>query len=89
MMNHIVRTRIIKIGNAKGIRIPQPLLDQLGLSKEVEVAVQRRRLVIRPRRRCRVGWAKQFRAMAKHGDDRLLDTPLSSLTQWDTDEWQW
>ena len=87
-MNTSLRTRIIKIGNSQGIRIPKLLLDQLGWDEEVELAVQEDQLVIRPIRHPRYGWDEQFRMMAEHGDDRLLDEVVS-LTQWDADEWEW
>ena len=87
-MSTSLRTRIIKIGNSQGIRIPKLLLDQLGLDEEVELAVQEDQLVIRPIRHPRYGWDEQFRMMAEHGDDRLLDEVVS-LTQWDADEWEW
>jgi hypothetical protein len=32
-----MKTRIIPIGNSQGIRIPKPLLEQAGLSGEVEI----------------------------------------------------
>jgi antitoxin MazE len=87
-MSTALRTRIIKIGNSQGIRIPKLLLDQLGFDEEVELAVQEDQLVIRPIRHPRYGWDEQFRMMAEHGDDRLLDEVVS-LTQWDADEWEW
>ncbi len=82
-----VKTQIIKIGNSRGIRIPKLLIDQVGLGTEVEIAVQRDQLVIRSTSRPRHGWDEHFRAMAEHGDDRLLDGPV--LTQWDASEWKW
>ena len=88
-MSAVIRTRIVKIGNSRGIRIPKPLLDQLGLISEVELSVQQDQLVVRPARQVREGWDEQFRAMAQHGDDRLLDAPLPSLTRWDEEEWEW
>jgi antitoxin MazE len=72
-MSTVVKTRIIKMGHSQGIRIPKPLLNQLGLGKEVEIAVQRDQLVVRPVRRPRAGWEKQLALMAERGDDRLLD----------------
>jgi len=84
-----VTTRIIKIGNSQGVRIPKLLLDQIGLDGEVELAVQEDQLVIRPIRRPRYGWDEQFRMMAERGDDRLLDETVVGLTQWDVDEWEW
>jgi antitoxin MazE len=82
-----VKTRIVKIGNSRGIRIPKLLLDQAKLGPEVEISAQRDQLVIRPTSRPRHGWEERFRAMAARGDDRLLDEPM--LTQWDKSEWQW
>lgn len=82
-----IRTQIVKIGNSRGIRIPKPFIDQTRLGNEVEIAVQRGTIVIRPLSRPRSGWAEQFRAMAEHGDDTLLDKPTP--TKWDRSEWVW
>jgi hypothetical protein len=35
----------------------------------------------------RQGWDEQFLLMAKHGDDKMLEEPVS--TQWDRSEWKW
>ncbi len=88
-MSTTVKTRIVKMGNSRGIRIPKILLDQLGLNEEVELAVEENQLVIRPARRPRHGWDKQLSLMAERGDDRLLDAEAASLTEWDADEWEW
>jgi antitoxin MazE len=85
----VVRTRIVKMGNSRGVRIPKLLLDQLGLDEEVELAVQHDQLVIRPVRRPRHGWDEQLKRMAMCGDDRLLDAEATDLTQWDVAEWEW
>jgi antitoxin MazE len=82
-----IRTQIIKIGNSRGIRIPKPLIDQAKLGNEVEIAVQRGQLVIRSVSRPRSGWDEQFRLMAEHEDDQLLDKPVS--TKWDRNDWVW
>ena len=82
-----IRTQVVKIGNSRGIRIPKPFLDQTRLGNEVEIAVQRGTIVIRPLSRPRSGWAEQFLAMAEHGDDKLLDKPMP--TKWDRSEWVW
>jgi antitoxin MazE len=84
-----MKTRIVRIGNSQGIRIPKPLLEQTGLRDEVEVSVQDDALIIRPARKPRAGWADAFREMARRGDDALLDDVPPSLTSWDEDEWEW
>jgi len=88
-MDNVVRTRIVKIGNSQGVRIPKVLLEQSGLGEEVELAVRKNQLVIRSIQRPRQGWDKQFQFMAEQGDDRLLDEAGLPATDWDRDEWEW
>ena len=84
-----MKTRIVSIGNSQGIRIPKPLLEQTGLSGEVEITAEDESLVIRPAKKPRAGWAESFRAMAERGDDALPDDTPPSLSAWDEDEWEW
>ena len=87
-MSTIAQARIIKIGSFPGIRIPKWLLDQTGLSGEVEVEARDDQLIIRPaKRKAREGWDKAFQEMAARGDDQLLDPPMA--TEWDGAEWEW
>ena len=84
----VVRTRLIKIGNSQGLRIPKVVLEQLNLSDEVELEVQENQLVVRPVLDPRSNWEEQFKAMAAEGDDQLLDEEVPSLTTWDEKEWE-
>jgi antitoxin MazE len=84
-----MRTRLVRIGNARGIRIPEALLVQAGLTGEVEITAEGDALVIRRARKAREGWAEAFRDMARHGDDRLLDHAVPSLCRWDAAAWAW
>lgn len=84
-----MKTRVIRIGNTRGIRIPKVLLEGAGLKGEVDVSVEHNSLVIRPATNPRAGWAEAFREMAKRGDDALLDGDTPSLTSWDEEEWEW
>jgi len=89
-MSTIVKTQIVRIGNSQGIRIPKLLLEQVGLTEQVEMEVQLQQLVVRPvATPARQGWEEQFKAMAARGDDRLLDAETASGSEWDTQEWQW
>jgi antitoxin MazE len=85
----VTKTRIIKIGNSQGIRIPKLLLEQVDLGQEVELEVQQDQIVIRAAHSPRQGWDEQFQAMAQRGDDQLLDGERLNLTAWDADEWEW
>ena len=86
-MGTAIRTRIVKIGNSQGIRIPKPLLEQSGICTEVEIEVQDNRLIIRAAPRSRGGWDEAFAAMAELHDDVLLDDV--NTTEWDRLEWEW
>ena len=84
-----MKTRIVRIGNSQGIRIPKSLLEQTGLRGEVEISAQDDSLIIRPARQPRAGWAAAFREVVHRGDDALLDDPAPSLSSWDEDDWEW
>lgn len=80
-------TRIVKIGNSRGIRVPKALLEQAQLPEEVELLAEPGRLVVRASRRAREGWDGAARAMHDTGDDRLLDVPAP--TRFDDEAWEW
>ena len=84
-----MKTRIVRIGNARGVRIPKLLLEQSGLEGEVEMNAENGSLLIRKVTKPRAGWSAAFRAMARQGDDALLDDLPSTLTSSDEDEWEW
>jgi antitoxin MazE len=91
------KTKIIRIGNSQGVRIPRSLLEQAGvienergdvLGQEVELKVEEEGILIRLVRQARAGWEEQFREMAERGDDAMLeDVPQGS--SWDEKEWVW
>ena len=82
-----VRSRVVKIGNSRGIRIPRALLEQAGLTEEVELSIQGNKLIIQSVRQSRKGWETHFANMAKNGDDRLLEE--TTPTRWDEEDWVW
>jgi antitoxin MazE len=84
-----MKAEIIKIGNSQGIRIPKPLLEQSGISGEVEIEAQEKQIVIRPLKNPRHSWDKAFRVMSENKDDQLLDENVTSQSRWDKEEWEW
>ncbi len=83
-----IRTRIVRIGNSQGIRIPKLLLDQTDFGDEVELELHENSIVIRSYKSSRHGWEEQFKIMAEQGDDRLLNEAVQ-LSSWDEDDWEW
>jgi antitoxin MazE len=84
-----VKSRIVKIGNSRGVRIPKPLIEETGLGEEVEIQVEGNRLIIAPARRARADWAASFRKMARMGDDALIAGDGPIRTVWEECEWEW
>jgi antitoxin MazE len=84
-----MKTHIVRIGNSQGVRIPKLLLEQSGLRGEVEITAEEDSLVIKPAKKPRAGWDTAFQALARRGDDALLDAATPSLSTWDEDEWEW
>jgi len=83
-----MKTRIIRIGNSQGVRIPKLYLEQSHLSEEVLLEVQNNEIVIRSASSPRQGWAEAAKAMAAVGEDELLDDGFSH-SSWDEEEWEW
>ena len=83
----VTKTRIVRIGNSRGIRVPKGLLEQAQLPEEVELLAEPGRLVVRAARGPRAGWADAAKAMRVKGDDQFLDAPTP--TRFDGKDWQW
>ncbi len=84
-----MKTRIVQIGNSRGIRIPKPLLDEAGLGPgaEVELRATADGLEIRAVAQPRAGWAEAAASAHEAGNDALLDGPTP--TRFDRDAWTW
>jgi antitoxin MazE len=81
-----MRSRIVRIGNSQGIRIPKPLLEQAGLEDEVDLHAEAGRIVIATVRRARSGWAEAASRLHAAGDHALDST---GATGFDRTEWEW
>jgi antitoxin MazE len=81
------RTRIVQIGNSKGIRVPKVLLEHAQLPDEVELHAENGRLIVRAARKPRAGWADAAKAMHDGSEDEMLDA--STTNRFDDHEWQW
>ena len=82
-----MKTRLVRIGNSRGVRIPKPLIEQAGLEDEIELRVVEEGLIIAAARKPRTSWAAAARRLHERGEDGLLDEPTS--TRFDETEWEW
>ena len=82
-----MRTRIVRIGNSRGVRIPKPLLEEAGLEDEVKLTLGPDGILISPAARPRANWSEAAGLVRERGKDGLLDAPVS--TRFDESEWEW
>jgi antitoxin MazE len=81
------KTRLVRIGNSRGIRIPKPLIEQAGLEDEVELRVTETGLLVEAVREPRAGWAEAAERLRERGEDGLLDEPVP--TEFEETAWTW
>ncbi len=83
-------TKVVRIGNSRGIRIPKSFIDQSGIKNEVELEVKDDRIIIKSLPDIRKNWDLAFQKMSENGDDVLLDQDsLIDQSSWDNEGWTW
>lgn len=82
-----MKTRLVRIGNSRGIRLPKPIIAEAGLTEEVELRVRAGAIVIASAGRARDGWAGAAAELAARGEDGLLDPFIP--TRFDRESWRW
>ncbi len=83
-------TKVVKIGNSRGIRIPKSIIDQSGIKNEVELEVKDDKIIIKSLSEVRKNWNLAFQKMSENNDDLLLDeNTLTDQSSWDKEEWTW
>jgi antitoxin MazE len=82
-----MKTKIVRIGNSRGVRIPKPLLEQAGLEENVELRVVESGIIIRGADAPRTGWGEAAERLGARGGDALLDGPVA--TDFDKTDWVW
>jgi len=80
-----MKTRIVRIGNSRGIRLPKLMIEHAGLSEDVELHVRSGTIVIAAATGARAGWAEAAAQMRSRGENGLLDK--GGPTKFDQDEW--
>jgi antitoxin MazE len=80
-----MRTRLVSMGNSRGVRLPKPIIEQVGIVDEVDLVVRDGQIVIAAVRAPREGWAEAAAVIAADAP------PLDELTptRFDEAEWTW
>ena len=83
-----MRIKVIDIGNSKGIRLPQALIQQYNLDNEVAVELTKEGIMLTSTHKARAGWEEQFKqATAKITTDEK--SWMDSGNKFDKEEWTW
>lgn len=82
-----MKTRIVRIGNSRGIRLPKLMIEQAGLTDDVELHVRSGTIVIAAASGARAGWAEAATQLRARGESGLLDK--GTPTKFDREEWEW
>ncbi len=85
-MSTAIKSRIVRVGNSQGIRIPKTMLEQSGIGEHVEIEVRDNQIVITAASKARAGWSKAFAQMASDGHEEPI---LDVTNSWDETEWEW
>ena len=82
-----MKTRLVRIGNSRGVRLPKPLIEEAGLPEQVELRVRDGAIIIAPMSGPRAGWAEAARQLRERDEDRLLEPPTP--THFEETDWRW
>lgn len=83
-----MRASIRKIGNSKGIIIPQSILKECFIEEVVSIEVKDKHIIISaPEETKRKGWEAAFKKMAENGDDQLAIPDV--FNDEDIADWTW
>jgi antitoxin MazE len=83
-----MRTKLVRIGNSRGVRIPKTFIEQCGLGETVELRVRNNCLVISPELQPRQGWNEAYRAAGPSADDEMR-LEYAEPNEFDRKEWKW
>lgn len=84
-----METKLVKIGNSFGIRIPKSLIQQYQLSDLIEIDPTEKGILIKCKKKAREGWREQLAKAVEEGqqpDDELLEGFTDEFSE---KEWKW
>jgi antitoxin MazE len=82
-----MKTKLVRIGNSRGVRLPKPMIEEARLADEVDVHVRDGAVIITSINDARAGWAEAAKLLHDRSQDKLLDPETE--TRFDSDEWKW
>jgi antitoxin MazE len=82
-----MKSKIVKVGNSKGVIIPASFIKECHLEEEVEMEIRDDGILIRPIQHPRAGWEEAFKELSEEKNQMVMeDFPP---TDFESSEWQW
>jgi antitoxin MazE len=81
-----MKTKLVPIGNSRGVRLPKPLIEEARLEDEVDISVRGNTIVISAARTPREGWAEAAEKLHAEGGDSIL---IESVQNEFDKDWDW
>ena len=82
-----MKTKIVQIGNSRGVRIPKSFIEEAGLENEVELRLVEGGILVESAPAPRTGWAEAAKKLRDVENGIMLDEPVA--TDFDDAEWSW
>jgi antitoxin MazE len=81
-----MKTRLIRIGNSRGLRLPKPLIEEAGFKDEVEITLRDGALVVTSAEHPRAGWGAAVKLLLERREDYVIENPPTRFVE---EEWEW
>jgi antitoxin MazE len=94
-----LETKLVRIGNSRGVRLPKAIIEQAGLTDRVTILLQGGQVILAAARDDedpRAGWAEQFEAALKELGPDFFEKERAEWANWQTtpnrfdeEDWTW
>lgn len=82
-----IQVTVRAIGNSRGVVIPKPFLEQIGIQAEVDMSVEGEKIILsKPKHFLRKNWANDASAIAHIDEDHLV---LGDFNNEQDEDWVW
>jgi len=68
-----MQAKLISIGNSRGVRLPKAVVEQAGLTDELDIKVAGDAVIIRSAKRPRENWESAAAVCHQSGEDQFPD----------------
>lgn len=83
IMEDKMLTKIVDIGNSKGIRIPHAVLKSLKITDQINLRIEHEKIILERVHNARSGWSSLFGKCSENFDGWNFNN------SWDDTEWEW